>query len=104
MKKMIFAAVVAALTLIACSKEASRECYHVNYLIPEQPQQVDSLGEVVREARPATTFDGYKWATDAEIKVIRAEWEKIGYQNILTEKVTERDGKTVKTMADCLAN
>lgn len=101
---MIFAAVFAALTLVACTKEANRECYHVNYLMPAQPEQVDSTGQVVREARPATTFDGYKWASDAEIKVIRSEWEKMGYQNILTEKITERDGKAVKTMADCLAS
>lgn len=104
MKKMIFAAVVAAITLVACTSEINRECYHVSFIMPEQPEQVDSTGAVVREAVPETAFDGYKWASETEIVSFRNEWENMGYTNVFTEKVTERGETPIKTMADCLAN
>jgi len=100
---MIFAAVVAAIALVACSKTENRSCYKASYTMPAQAEVVDSLGEVVREARVETKVSIYKWATKAEIEACRKNWEEMGYKNVLTEEAnTTSEGKQVKTMTDCL--
>lgn len=103
MKKMIFAAIVAAFALVSCSENVARSCYKVEYTIPEQPEVVNEAGEVVRKEKPEFKFEGYKWASESEIDACRKNWESMGYMNVLTTKV-EQDaaGVAIKTMADCL--
>lgn len=105
MKKMIFAAVVAALALVSCSKEENRSCFKVEYTIPAQEAVVDADGATIRAARPETKIETYKWSTDAEIDACRKNWEAMGYKNIFTAAVDkdEASGKSIKTMADCLS-
>ncbi len=101
MKKMIFAAVVAALALVSCSKNENRFCYQVEYTIPAQEAVVvDDV--VVRPEKPETKFEGYKWATEAEINACLKNWESMGYKNPLATKIEKKGEMPIKTMADCL--
>lgn len=105
---MIFAAIVAALALVSCSKEENRSCYQVEYTIPAQEAVINELGEIVRQEKPETKFEGYKWATEAEIDACLKNWESMGYKNAIATKIeTKGEGETqtpIRTMADCLGS
>lgn len=104
MKKMIFAAIVAALALVSCSKEENRFCYEVEYTIPAQEAVINDLGEEVRKERPEYKFQGYKWATEAEINAYLKNWESMGYKNAIATKIETKGEKPIRTMADCLGS
>lgn len=103
MKKIIFAAAIAAVMLVSCSKEENKSCYKVSYVMPEQSEVKDSEGEVIKEKIPETQFETYKWATAAEIEACRKNWESMGFKNVLTQEANKVDDKEIKTMADCLS-
>ena len=104
MKKMIFAAVVAAFVLVACDTEENRSCWKATYTIPATEAVKDSTGEVVKEAKDAITMEVHKWATQAEMDACLENWNAMGYQAAHYEAYdVDEDGNQVKTMADCLS-
>jgi len=103
MKKFIFAAVVAAVALISCSKEVNRSCYKVEYTTPAQEAVKDSTGTIIKKAVPATDFVIYKWASQTEIDACVKNWKEMGYTNVIANKQEKTEaGQEIKTMVDCL--
>lgn len=102
MKKVFFAVAIAAavcMGMVSCKEEA-KSCYKIKYMIPEQPEQKDSLGNTTREARPAMDYEGYRWCSDSEIKASEEALKKSKYENVSYEKLT---ADSVKTQSDCLS-